>query len=1317
MKTIKQLGTGIILSLALAMSAAADGSLDGSIGPQYGATMALDDLFDGRCGNDGIDPACDRGDLVELNAVSFPADGEGFTWYLSFTVDSSQSLADAGEEAPTVFGSPCLQQATYFIGIDEACDGAPYLDMLNAPGPWARNFQWEVDYYIVVYPTGPFSLAAEMWAYEEEDVPPEMIAELPVATVVRGYRRQVEISLPDSVAVPNSLRKNLPMALMVVSTEAVTGPDGGVYDWIGGGEPMDCLESAEFSAARYFCTLPSAKATGSPADFGENDLQSLSLPIRDEAEWISSGRDCESGGSPIVVDGFVDDEGYTHLVESRFSAPYAGGSEENSDAIGEPSASRLTDSSGELTDLEGLGLQADVQQVYVSTDPDYLSVVVQGPNALGWSGLDVANLYIAIDVPIRESGTGSGSDCDPYPNAPAGRAVNFKGWDPDWVVEITDPVNALLWESDEDGGWNLVASAINMEAELSGAPLGLYYAADSEGYEVAIPWARLGYQESEFDPQTVRLSVYTTGDENVDGRSDWDVFDQAPGAGQGGTGAGAPEALADNPGDSDCSDESSLLDSDYTHGPGTSAEGTARSGSDPGLPELVDGLTIGDVDTIETYFEVVVLEEPLLCASDCVPDTIPPEVACPPQVVDECEMPMIAQTIEDFFAQGGTVDDNCDGELTIQHLGDQTFGTGCGDDPMFIEREYRIYDASGNYEDCVQEIIVHDEVPPELFVEEEIELLCGEDISPESLGYPEAEDNCGEIEFAYTDEVVNESCPLAIVRTWTATDLCGQEATAEQLIILNDVFPPEIDVIPELEATCGDDLSPEALGYPEVFDECDAGPELTYEDTIIPGDCDGQYLISRQWVAVDACGNIGDAEQTIVVSDETPPVLTVPGDVSLACGEDTSPDATGYAVAEDRCSGEVAVDYFDAVLPGPCAGSYVIERTWTAADDCGNEAGGVQTIEVTDGNAPSLTVPADATVDAGGSSDPAETGTATASDACGSVVVNYADVVSGGCPQVIVRTWTATDDCGNEVSGEQVLTFTDTTAPVISCPPAAEAPCGVDTPDPAETGFATAVDDCDGAVSVTFTDLRVPGETEQILRTWSAVDAAGNAASCEQVITLAGGGGEVSFLNCPEDLEVMPCDELPPADGVIAVDGCGQLVPVTFTETSRSEIDGWPWWIRIFFRGIAKTIITRTWTAESPSGEPVVCTQVITVRNDLACVRNDQYWLRQMNQWPVDSLTVGCETYDRSGIRDLLRGRGGVPEQLAGELAAALLNVESGACPGNRIVDAIDEAQALLCEYPLETRRLPNRVRRDMVELKVKLLAFNNGIAGSPRCR
>ena len=67
-------------------------------------------------------------------------------------------------------------------------------------------------------------------------------------------------------------------------------------------------------------------------------------------------------------------------------------------------------------------------------------------------------------------------------------------------------------------------------------------------------------------------------------------------------------------------------------------------------------------------------------------------------------------------------------------------------------------------------------------------------------------------------------------------------------------------------------------------------------------------------------------------------------------------------------------------------------------------------------------------------------GFASATDNCGDVSLTWEDAqASGGCVLPIgqfVRVYTATDDCGNSSTFEQILTLTDDVAPVFDFVPA-----------------------------------------------------------------------------------------------------------------------------------------------------------------------------------------------------------------------------------------------------------------------------------------
>jgi len=329
---------------------------------------------------------------------------------------------------------------------------------MAAEGPWSRGFDWEVDYFVAIYATGPDTMAGQLWRNDGDEVSRSVIDDVLVVTTTIGFRRQIEIVLPDDEGVPEELRNNSQISVMVLSVEDFEGEEAGVYDWIGGAGDGECSDYPEFTAEEMICTGPNSKEVGRPTDAGVNSLQSLSLARKDTVLEITSELDCEDVlEEPMFIDGEIDAGRYTHLVEALYAAPYAGGSAENSDFIGESSASTYFNSGGSGLSTYSTGGDADIRQVRIATDPNYLSIIVEGPTALGWlNEADRANVYIAIDVPVKQSNTDIGEACDDEANAPSGRMVNFKGWDPDYVVELIWQGSAVLWESDGVGGWTEV---------------------------------------------------------------------------------------------------------------------------------------------------------------------------------------------------------------------------------------------------------------------------------------------------------------------------------------------------------------------------------------------------------------------------------------------------------------------------------------------------------------------------------------------------------------------------------------------------------------------------------------------------------------------------------------------------------------------------------------------------------------------------------------------------------------------------------------------------------------------------------------------
>lgn len=107
---------------------------------------------------------------------------------------------------------------------------------------------------------------------------------------------------------------------------------------------------------------------------------------------------------------------------------------------------------------------------------------------------------------------------------------------------------------------------------------------------------------------------------------------------------------------------------------------------------------------------------------------------------------------------------------------------------------------------------------------------------------------------------------------------------------------------------------------------------------------------------------------------------------------------------------------------GNCPGNYSVTRTWTATDDCGNSSTATQTINVRDITAPVIVCSANISqcYDGNNCFDLTEP---TAFDECGNVEISRDPILT--CYQVgtTIVTWTATDDCGNQSTCEQLITI------------------------------------------------------------------------------------------------------------------------------------------------------------------------------------------------------------------------------------------------------------------------------------------------------
>lgn len=289
-----------------------------------------------------------------------------------------------------------------------------------------------------------------------------------------------------------------------------------------------------------------------------------------------------------------------------------------------------------------------------------------------------------------------------------------------------------------------------------------------------------------------------------------------------------------------------------------------------------------------------------------------------------------------------------------------SFGVSIFDDnlscPRKVIRTYEVRDTKNNLMHCVQEIIIDDDVKPELSCPPGLTVDCLGDVpAPYSdwFGFIDdggtLKDNC-ELDLNSFALVKNDTVRFAnrieIKRTYSIKDVCGNVANScTQLFTVTDLNPPTLVGVPKnITVACSGDvpLAPTVTtseNYP-----------VTYQQIVSPQICFNKYTVTRIWSAADLCGNKVEAKQIITVNDSIapiiycPPAMTYGGNVSELAALTGLPysatvqsvvlsDTAKYKIsAWDNCRVS-RITYQDAIS-GLCP--IVVTRTFRVYDACDN---------------------------------------------------------------------------------------------------------------------------------------------------------------------------------------------------------------------------------------------------------------------------------------------------------------------------------------------------------------------------------------------
>ena len=371
----------------------------------------------------------------------------------------------------------------------------------------------------------------------------------------------------------------------------------------------------------------------------------------------------------------------------------------------------------------------------------------------------------------------------------------------------------------------------------------------------------------------------------------------------------------------------------------------------------------------------------------------------------------------------------------------------------------------------------------------EIDIACDEFEEDALYGGINASDNCdsnvrievlynedcdGDLVHGYDNVEVSGGCAGSYLRTYLATDDCGNTTTAVQAINLID------DEAPEVVLACPADIT---IGKDECFanDTRSGAGEAEYDVTdncgvdsvcVIVNDgpkeytCENDYSFVREWIvlAYDACDNEGadTCYQTVTVVDDSAPSMPI-----INCPADVTRYRNG------NCYTDVS-----PCIPAGCDGP-------------GSAGTGNLTIDYSVNGT---------TVAVGGCCDDNMAGSGVNYDNCTSddnliTVINYSDTPVGdvNCTHYIERHWTAyfIDECNNQseiAECTQIINIIDNTAPTITADATFYIDCAAFNPTAI---YATVSDNCDPNADIELIDqdMILPGTCAGLFQnTYRATD-------------------------------------------------------------------------------------------------------------------------------------------------------------------------------------------------------------------------------------
>jgi Secretion system C-terminal sorting domain len=578
-----------------------------------------------------------------------------------------------------------------------------------------------------------------------------------------------------------------------------------------------------------------------------------------------------------------------------------------------------------------------------------------------------------------------------------------------------------------------------------------------------------------------------------------------------------------------------------------------------------------------------------------------PSVTCPvlsPASVSCNAIPAAATTVAQFLALGGgAAITDCGQAVTITFTDVRSSTLVC---TQTLTRTYTVRIGTNPPVMCPIVYPIQDLIPPVLTGTPNLGSIgCNTALPTATESVYTATDVCSGVVIPTVSAWSGNptTCSTVFTRTWTATDICGNTATAVQTITKAKsagtiTFAGTLDLgtLPNCNApfpttaasnlmasnACGTYAATATAWTPTTTANC----LVTYQ---------------RTWTANDGCGTSNTAIQTIKrIEDIVPPVLTgTPTLSNIGCNTALPTANQSVYTASDLCSGTLTptVSAWTAGTTTTC--SIVYTRIWTATDACNNTSTAIQTITKAK-SAGTITFAGNLNLGTLPNCDaPFPTNAAsnlTASNACGTYTATataWTATNTTNCLVTYQRTWSANDGCGTSNTAVQTIKrIEDKVPPVLTgTPTLSNIGCNTALPT-ANQSVYTASDLCSGTLTPTVSVWTAGTTTTCSIvytRIWTATDACNNTSTAIQTITKAKSAGTITFAGNLDLGTLAGCDAPFPtnaASNLTASNACG-----TYTATATA-------WTAT---NTTNCLVTyqRTWTANDGCGTSNTAVQTI----------------------------------------------------------------------------------------------------------------------------